>query len=477
MGFYTEYPPLRTLGFHGNSALRITEEQRTHIHIIGSTQQGKSKFIERLIRGDIKRGLGVCLLDPTTGGKTVYDVLRYCAYKKIKKVCLIDPYHQHEYNTITGISPFNYTSDGAKSDYLKQINVTDFMDTLRVLFNVKDPSDQMRIERYMPSVLSALYDAKRTLYDVKYFTNLLYKTQREAILDEADNSTRIDLEEAFISRQAYSNFQSTVNRLVRFFRGTIGMMFTPTQTVDFMKLISEGWIILVNLDSGLGFDKLDSRLLGTFIINQVTTCIERLNKKGMYKPYYLYIDEAAHYANRKLADMLSEKQKTMLKVTVSHQYTDQFEDKYVLNSVLANCHITAHFNLRMTKDRDLMSEQFYGGDIDPKDASYANSDLAVQTAVIKALKGTPTRVRIPNVETPPITNEQLADYIRGLYLSQAWYHNAKNLKEQLDDEFIQPTQRDDFEPSPTEQPSHNKTTRSTVKGKSAFSRTKQDGNK
>lgn len=438
IGLHSEYP-LRVLGFHENGALRITEEQRPHIHIIGTTQEGKSKFIERLIRGDIKRGIGLCLLDPTTGGKTVYDVLRYCAYKKIEKVCLIDPYHRYEFETITGLSPFLYTSEGKKSDFLKETSIKDFQDTTHTLFNVKDEATQMRIERYLPAVLSVLYDNKRPLRDVEYFTNRIYKNQREKLLENADIDVRLDLEEAFTDRQAYYNFQSTVNRMVRFFKGTIGLMFTPLETVNFMKLVSENWIILVNLDSGLGFDNLDSRLLGTYVINQITTCIERLNKKGRYKPFYLYIDEAAEYANRKLAQTLSMKQKTLLKVTLGHQYTAQFEDKYVLNSVLANCKITAMFNVRMTEDRDLISKQFYGGDIDPYDASYANANLPVQYAVMKSLKGKPVRVKIPNVQAPPVSRKELKEYIRKLYSSQPWYHDAGKFKEPLENEAPRPT--------------------------------------
>lgn len=433
MELTTKYP-LRELGTvtSTDKKLRITEEQRPHIHIIGSTQEGKSKFIEYLIRGDINRGLGCCLIDPTTGGKTVYDVLKYCAYKKIKKVCLIDPYHRHKYNTVVGLSPFLYTSEGFKSDYLKEMSVKDFQDTTHVLFNVKDASSQMNIERYLPSVLNVLYDNKSPLRDVEYFTSRIYKKQREKLLDEADNASRLDLEEAFGSFHAYSAFQSTVNRLMRFFKGTVGLMFSPEKTINFMKMVSEGWIILVNLDSGLGIDNLDSRLLGTFIINQIQTSIERLNKKGRYKPYYLYIDEAAQYANRKLAYTLSMKQKTGLKVTLSHQYLEQFEDVYVKDSVLANCKITVQFNVKMTKDRDLISKQFYGGDIDPLEASYANSNLAVQHAVIQSLKGKPVRVITPTVKEPKFSTDQVKAYIQELYLSQPWYHNARELKQQIE---------------------------------------------
>jgi hypothetical protein len=425
----TKYP-LRLLGY-GKKAVYITEEERPHIHLIGSTQEGKSKLIEHLIRDDIERRIGVCLLDPTTGGKTSYDVLRYCAHKGLNKVCLIDPYHRFQYNRIPVINPFLYASDG-DSEKLKETSIKDVLDSVRVLFSTKDPADTGRVERYLPALLTALYDAGSPLYDARYFTNRAYEAERAAILARTERQYRLDLEEAFRLPLAYNNFQSTINRVSRFYKGTMGLMFAPATSIDFMKLVSEGWVILVNLDTGMGFDTLDSRLLGTLVINLIQTSIERLNKNGWHKPYYLYIDEASEYANRKLARTLSLKQKTGLRVTLGHQYTKQFEDEFVLNSVLANTKITAMFNAAMQRDRKLMSEQLgYGGEITPEMATDANANLPKQYAVMKVLKGNPQRVRIPTVEPPPVTDDELEQYILKLY-EQPWYHDAKALKEKLE---------------------------------------------
>lgn len=470
--------------------LEITEESRPHIHIIGTTQEGKSKFIERLVRGDIKRGIGFCLLDPTTGGETVYSVLKYCCEKKIEKVCLIDPYHRFEapYYTVPKLSPFLYTADGIKSDKLREVSISDTLDTVRILFNVKDPSEQPRIERYLPAVLNVLYDSQSSLRDARYFSNQDHIEARKERLIWGDPDSQADLKEAFSNHTAYFNFQSTINRMQRFFKGTMGMMFAPNRGINFMKLVSEGWIILVNLDTGLGFDKLDSRLLGTFIINQIQTSIERLNRKikeknpdARPKPYYLYIDEASRYANEKLADTLSLKQKTGLKVTLAHQYTDQFPDKTVLNSVLANCKVTVMFNVRMTKDRDLISEQFYGGDINPKDASFANADLPKQEAVIKAIKGSPIRVQIPTVRKPLVTHEQLRQYILDIYANKDFYQGARELKEKLEPAYVnppsQPPSPKDSRVSKRNPKADYQTDNQTVKGQSAFSRAKPTGSK
>jgi len=72
-----------------------SKTRKTHMHIIGSTGEGKSKFIEHLIRRDIDDNNGLCLIDPH--GHLYHDVLAWCEYRKMlargkpKKIILFDP--------------------------------------------------------------------------------------------------------------------------------------------------------------------------------------------------------------------------------------------------------------------------------------------------------------------------------------------------------------------------------------------------
>src|SRR5664280_164634 len=82
--------PIRDLGRTTESRLLLSEEEReSHIHILGSPGEGKSKLLELLIRGDIGK-YGCCLLDPSDNGDTAYKILKYCAKIGFEKVCLID---------------------------------------------------------------------------------------------------------------------------------------------------------------------------------------------------------------------------------------------------------------------------------------------------------------------------------------------------------------------------------------------------
>jgi len=63
--------------------LALTDEQRleTHMHVIGASRTGKSKFIESLIRQDIDKGNGVCLIDPH--GSLAEKILAWTSQRRI----------------------------------------------------------------------------------------------------------------------------------------------------------------------------------------------------------------------------------------------------------------------------------------------------------------------------------------------------------------------------------------------------------
>src|SRR5687767_6200086 len=104
-----------TIGLDANgNRLSITPEMRrsTHMHVIGGSGTGKSKFLEWLIRQDINEGNGLCLLD--WHGTLYEDVLRFCAYKDVglcndfRKLILLNPSNP---KFITGFNPFMNEGD------------------------------------------------------------------------------------------------------------------------------------------------------------------------------------------------------------------------------------------------------------------------------------------------------------------------------------------------------------------------------
>src|ERR1051326_5196118 len=335
--------PVREIGV-GQERLYLTEEEReSHMHIIGTTSEGKSRFLQHLIQGDIQQGNGLCLLDPSENGDTMYSVLRYCRKIGYEKVCVIDPHLN-----LTGINPFNR--------HYKNASVANIMDTVRILFKTADDSDVPRIRRYLPALLRVLWESEMTLYDTLYFSdyeNPSYVARRRRIYERLAplDADLITLEGVFKTYSRWENyFASTVNRLDPFWHSKLGLMFGVKDGVQFDKLVTEKWVILVNLYAGLGFEPIHTRLLGTTIINEILFAIDRLQLHGWKGAYYLYIDEAGRYANRNLAELLN-KRKSGLRVTLAHQYFSQFEDRVVLDAVKQMPKIKVMFNTPSHVDR------------------------------------------------------------------------------------------------------------------------------
>src|SRR5215216_5509934 len=185
----TQYPIRKLVGAEDTFFLR--EEQRQHMHIMGTTRVGKSRFLEWLMRRDIdrlkededlpnkdRRSIGFCFLDPSDRGDTMYRMLRYCAKVNYKKVLIIDPHYK------SNVAPINpLTGD-------KEASVGKIMDAIRVLYQVTDASHQARIERYLRAILSVLHNAELTLHDAMYFTERIYEAQREQILEKSPKLDR-----------------------------------------------------------------------------------------------------------------------------------------------------------------------------------------------------------------------------------------------------------------------------------------------
>jgi type IV secretory pathway VirB4 component len=65
-------------------------ERQSHMHVVGSSGSGKSKFLEHLMRQMVRRRRAFALLDPHG---TLYDAMvEYCAHHALDRdIILVDP--------------------------------------------------------------------------------------------------------------------------------------------------------------------------------------------------------------------------------------------------------------------------------------------------------------------------------------------------------------------------------------------------
>jgi hypothetical protein len=419
--------PLRLVGTSQEGQVFISEEEReVNCHILGAPGEGKSKFLESSIRQDIDRGIGLCLLDPSDKGQTYQDILSYCAKIDYKKVLIIDPKLCAAAQKYPCLAPL-------KRKYAK-MSVEGVMETVNILFDTKS-SDTPRIRRHLQALLRILAKTGNTLFETQYFSDykrdadkryeILYRLNPE----DRDLST---IENLFRSQYHFEQyFYSTINRLDLFWEEPLKTMLAANSGIDFVKLIREGWVILVNLAPGKYINPEESQLLGVLIISELIQAIDILADSGWKGVHYLYIDEAARFATPQIDTLLSFKRKSGLRLVLAHHYFKQFDNQKVLNSIKNNARIKLMFDTPNYDDRlEMVKALGYGGDIPPVLAAYANQNIPKQHAVIRKNKESPVRIRIPDVEPVKINKDKLDSYIEKILASE-WYLTSEQITKQI----------------------------------------------
>jgi hypothetical protein len=393
------------------------EERRTHLDVFGGSGQGKSKVFELLVRNDIGK-FGACVIDPSENGQTVRDILGYCCHVGFEKVVLIDPHDFSGFKKVPVMNPLKYSTPAAD-------NVGNMVDALGILW-ASNFSDRLGFLSLASSLLSVLHKTRYTLPDSQHFLKRSSVRQRNRILEgiPAGDPHVQTLNET----KSGMVFESIANRFSYFYKDEwLRLMFGSKKTgLNFRQLIKEKYLILVNLDpQGVwGSSQNEQRLLGTMIINEVTSAIHHLRQKTDWNdPYYLYIDEVGDYSTPKIAYILDKKRKTGLSFTVAHQRFDQLSDKNVLSAIrgMAN---KVMFQTMMQEDRATMIRDM--GFEEQAQMVHELRRLRVQEAAVAIGKAKPRIVDIESVPSYPQNPRRILDYKIKIY-NQPFYRDPREI--------------------------------------------------
>ena len=95
---------------------------------------------------------------------------------------------------------------------------------------------------------------------------------------------------------------------------------------DFLKVMQEGKILLMNLSKG-EVGEINSKLLGLIIVSKIQMAALRRQRipKDERRDFFLYIDEFQNYITDSIESILSEARKYRLSLNMAHQYIGQLE--------------------------------------------------------------------------------------------------------------------------------------------------------
>ena len=191
------------------------ERESTHMHVIGGSGTGKSKFLEWMVRRDVREGHGVCVID--WHGTLYNDLLRYFAYQDVgrpgddRSVVLVNP---SQPDFVSGFNPF-LRSEGDIS-----VQVSRRVDATIRPWGVTDTNETPTFARLCRVLYTFMVENAETLPNASLLLQFKNTVLRAYAAEHvSDSMMRAEWEELLAITKAdrwKDEVLSTKNRLVRF---------------------------------------------------------------------------------------------------------------------------------------------------------------------------------------------------------------------------------------------------------------------
>lgn len=353
----------------GGRRVFLPEKVRTtHMHVLGASGRGKSKFLEGMLRRDIINRNGVCLIDPH--GYLYHDVLRWMTSHgllKERKIYLFDP------SAPDWSFAFNPLDFGVADVGEISFAVDAMVQATAQVWGGEDSNQTPLLKRCLRSIFHALAEKKMTLLEAMYLASAETEDERRVLTDSLADSVIAEQWRGFnamSAREFREAFSSTNNRLIEFLasrviRNTIGH---TERLLDLGKAMDEGAIVLVNLASAGRLSDDNARLLGTLLVNDLFLKARRRAPKS--RPFYLYIDECSLFVSNDIARILDEGRKFGLHLVLAHQHLEQLRKagEVIHSSVMTNAQTKVVFGGLSVDDARIMAESLFSGEFDLEEA-------------------------------------------------------------------------------------------------------------
>ena len=344
------------------------KDRQVHMHVVGASGTGKSKFLELLIRHDLHNpDTGACVIDPH--GKLIDDILSYVSHAQpqlAKRIVLFEPASQTE--NIIGFNPI--PRDGGSIEFILQTLISN---CLRA-WGQDDPDKYPRIRTWLYNIFYPIIINNLTIVDSAPLINIHDKQHRKTLVSRIDNQVvRGDWEvfESSSNLQKQTLLEGAANRLRRFLRTEeMRLVFSQqSSALDIADIMKNKKILLVNLRGNNRIHQEDLSLLGIMLLGEnFRVGMLRDERNLRLPPFHLYIDEFGQYVTQSVADMLDQIRKKKVFVTLAHQHLAQLENekvgRQILNSVTTNCRLKVAFGGLNTFDARAMTELIWTGKLD-----------------------------------------------------------------------------------------------------------------
>lgn len=390
-----------------NVAIKRPDRQR-HMYIIGKSGSGKTVFIQMLALQDIKRGEGVCVLDPH--GDMIEWLLGHIPKNRIDDVVIFDP---SDLERPIGLNMLEVDNE-SQMDMATQEMISIFYKLFPP--EMIGPMFEHHMRNVMLTLMSdptsqgTIAEIPRMFSDQDFQKQWVAKVKNPVVRSYWENEVAKTSD--FHKSEMLGYLISKVGRFVEdtMMRNIIGQQksgFNLRQIMDQKK------ILLVNLAKGKT-GEVNSSLLGMIIVSklQMAALARADMPEEQRSDFYLYIDEFQNFITDSIATILSEARKYRLNLIVGHQYMGQLvkdNDTKIRDAILGN--VGSTFVSRIGPEDVETLEKLYS----PTFAGYDLINSDKYTWYVKLIVEN-TQVKPFTMKTfaPPKSDVQLAGAIKQL---------------------------------------------------------------
>jgi len=319
------------------------QDRLRHIYIVGQTGTGKTTMLKSMIKSDIDKGNGVCVIDPH--GDLFRWVLQRVPDKRLEDILILDP---------------------ADMDYPVGLNMLDCEEEAQRHLIVQD------LVGIIYRIMQDEYgDAAGGMMGPVFFQHV--RMNLLLVMSDPDRpSTLLDFYKIFVEANYWKRWvplktqdpqlASWVEQVlprVDYFRTSDGVpfggyivskfeefVFDPMlrnifgqrrSTVNLQQIMDSGKILLVNLAKGELSD-VASRFLGMVLLSKLQAAAMGRVKIPIEerRPYFVYVDEFQSIATQSFITMLSEGRKFGLGLVLANQFISQLKDRRITEAIFGN---------------------------------------------------------------------------------------------------------------------------------------------
>ena len=350
---------------NGNDVFMPAKTRSTHMHVIGSTGTGKSKFFESMIRQDILNRQGLCLIDPH--GYLFHDIIRWCETMGLrngrlaKNIVLLDPSAD---GWAFGFNPLRGGS--CEISY----HVDTMVKAVSKVWGGENSDRTPLLKRALRSIFHVLAENELSLLEGRFLIDPVHAETRKKLTENISDPVikqQWDYFNELKPKPFYDEFGSTINRLMEFFSSPLirAMIGQTEKVIDFRSVMDEGKVVLVNLSSSDRVSPDNARLLGSLIVNDLF--MRAMGRPEGSRPFYLYIDECSLFVNEDIERILNEGRKFGLHLILAHQQLKQLKKQAgegVYDAVMGSAKTKVIFGGLSYEDAEVMANQVFLGEID-----------------------------------------------------------------------------------------------------------------